>query len=468
MLRGVVPIVVGLLIAVIPTPGGLSSNAWYFFALFGAVIVGVITEPIPAAAVGLIGVVIGAISGLVVSSASGSVSWALGGFSNTTVWLIFAAYMFAVGYVETGLGQRTALLLIKRLGKRTLGLGYAIAISDLVLSPFTPSNTARSAGTIYPVISNIPALYGSQPGKTARKIGSYLMYTALATTCVTSSMFLTSMAPNILAAALAGTALKISTPWITWFLGFLPVGIILFLAVPVLLYKIYPPEIKSSPEAPKWASEQLDAIGKVTGRELTLLALVILALVLWIGGTQYLDATTTAILIVALMVVFRVVSWEDVIGNKQAWNVLVWFATLVTMADGLARVKFVDWVTSLVEPSLKGLNLLLAIVLIVGLFYVLHYFFASITAHVTALFPVFLALAIKVPGLTPSAWALLLSYTLGLIGILTPYGTGPSPIYYGSGYIKGREMWVYGAVLGTLFFVVYILIGVPWILFLKL
>jgi L-tartrate/succinate antiporter len=468
ILKGAIPVLVGIIIALIPPPGGLASNAWYFFALFAAVIAGVITEPIPAAAVGLMGVAIGAISGLVVAAPSGAVSWALGGFSNTTVWLIFAAYMFAVGYMKTGLGKRTALWLIKRLGKKTLGLGYAIALSDLVLSPFTPSNTARSGGSIYPIISNMPGLYGSQPGETSRKIGSYIMYTALAATCATSSMFLTSLAPNVLAAGIISTTLKVSIQWTTWILGFLPVGIILFLLVPILLYMIYPPEIKSSPEAPKWASEQLNALGKISRKELTLLALIILALALWIGGTQYLDATTTAVLVVALMVILRVVSWDDVIGHKQAWNVLVWFATLVTMADGLARVKFVDWIASLVAPALKDMNLVLAIVLLVGVFYFLHYAFASITAHTTALLPVFLGLAVKVPGLSPTAWALLFSYTLGIMGILTPYATGPSPIYYGTGYIKGKDFWVYGLVLGVLFFLVYILVGVPWMLLLKL
>jgi L-tartrate/succinate antiporter len=376
--------------------------------------------------------------------------------------------MFAVGYTKTGLGKRVALLLIKRLGRRTLGLGYAIALSDLVLAPFTPSNTARSGGTIYPIISNMPGLYGSQPGETSRKIGSYIMYTAFAIQCVTSSMFLTGVAPNVLAVGLINSILKVSVQWVTWFLGFFPVGIILFLLVPVLLYKIYPPEIKSSPEAPRWASEQLKSIGKITRRELTLLALVILALALWIGGTQYVDATTTAVLVVALMVILRVVSWDDVLGHKQAWNVLVWFATLVTMADGLARVKFIDWIASLVAPALKGLNLVFAIVLLVGVFYFIHYMFASLTAHTTALLPVFLALAVQVPGLSPIAWALLFSYTLGLIGVLTPYATGPGPIYYGTGYIKRKDFWVLGLILGILFFVIYVIIGVPWMLFLKL
>ncbi|MEM2446679.1 MAG: anion permease, partial [Candidatus Bathyarchaeia archaeon] len=97
ILRAVLPILAGCIVASIPPPQGLPINAWLYFALFVAVITGVITEPIPAAAVGLIGVVIAAVSGVVYKSPSDSVKWALSGFSNTTVWLIFAAYMFCVG-----------------------------------------------------------------------------------------------------------------------------------------------------------------------------------------------------------------------------------------------------------------------------------------------------------------------------------------------------------------------------------
>jgi L-tartrate/succinate antiporter len=396
------------------------------------------------------------------------VSWALSGFSNTTVWLVFAAYMFSVGYSKTGLGKRIALLFIKRLGKRTLGLAYATACADLVLAPFTPSNTARSGGTIYPIIVNIPGLYDSKPDQTARKIGSYLTFNALAITFVTSSMFMTGMAPNVLAIGLANNALKVSIPWIAWFIGFLPVGIILFLLVPFLLYKIYPPEIKSTPKAPEWASEQLKAMGGITRKEVTLIVLVILALALWIGGTQYLDSTTTAMLIVALMVILKVVSWDDVLGHKQAWNVLVWFATLVTMADGLARVKFVEWVANSVGPAMKGLNLVLVMVLLLALFFFLHYLFASGTAHVTALYPAFLALGVNLPGISPTAWALLLGYDLGLFGVLTPYAAGPTPIYYGSGYIKAKDFWILGTILSIIYLTIFLAIGIPWLLFLKI
>lgn len=238
-IRWAAPVIVGIALALMPAPRGLPASAWHYFALFAAIVVALITEPLPVAAVGLVGVVIGAVSGLVHKSPAQATIWALSGFSNSTVWLVFAAYMFALGYSKTGLGRRIALLLIRAMGRRTLGLGYAIAFADLALAPLMPSNTARSGGTIFPVVGNIPGLYGSHPGdESARKIGAYLMYTALAATCVTSSMFLTALAPNVLAVALAAKTIGASISWLDWVKGFAPAGIPLFLMLPALLYKI--------------------------------------------------------------------------------------------------------------------------------------------------------------------------------------------------------------------------------------
>ena len=461
------PLAVGALIVLAPVPRGLSVNAWRYFALFASVITGIITEPLPPAILGLAGVVLASLARLVRPAPADAATWALSGFANTTVWLIFAAYMFALGYSKTGLGRRVALLLIRTMGKRTLGLGYAITLADLVLAPFTASTTARSGGTIYPVIRNIPELYGSRPGdESARKIGAYLMYTAASTTLITSSMFITALAPNALAVSVIARTLQITISWMDWFKGFAPVGITLLVIVPFLLYKIYPPMIKEAPEAPRWAREELKAMGPASKKEITLLVLVIGALSLWIGGTPYVDPTVSAMLAVALMVVLGVVSWEEIIGHAQAWNILVWFATLVTLAGGLAETGFIDWLAQSIVPKLSGLGAYRTMIGLVGAFYFLHYFFATITAHTASLFPVFLGVAIKIPGFSPVAWALLLGYSLGLMGILTPYGGGHLAVYYGSGYIRLRDFWVLGLILGVVFFVVYIAIMVPWLRFL--
>jgi L-tartrate/succinate antiporter len=207
--RAGIPLGAGIVLALLPSPPGLAPFAWHYLALFVAVILALITEPIPPAGAGLMGVTFAGVLGLAFSPAqiadpafkfpAESLRWALAGFINSTVWLIFGAFVFAMGYEKTGLGRRIALMLVKRLGGSTLGLGYAIAASDLLLAPFTPSNTARSAGAIFPIVDRIPELYGSRPGDSPRRIGSYLMWVAFSTTCVTSSMFVTALAPNLLA-----------------------------------------------------------------------------------------------------------------------------------------------------------------------------------------------------------------------------------------------------------------------------
>jgi L-tartrate/succinate antiporter len=467
--RAAAPVIVGVVIALAPTPHGLPPDAWRYFALFAAVMVGIITEPIPPAALGLVGVIVAATAGLVRTSTAQATAWALSGFGNATVWLIFTAFIFSLGYAKTGFGKRIALLLIRAMGRRTLGLGYAIALADLALAPFMPSNTARSGGTIFPILRNIPELYGSWPNdESARKIGAYLMYTALAATCVTSSMFVTAIAPNVLAADLAMRTVNVTLSWTDWFRGFAPVGFLLFALVPILLYKIYPPEIREAPEAPRWAAEELRKMGPVSAREMILLGLVLLALALWTVGAKYVDATMAAMLVVILMLVLRVITWNDILGYSEAWNVFIWFATLVTLAGGLVDTKFVDWVARSFAPIVSHRGVTMAAVLLVAAFFLLHYLFASLTAHVSALFQVFLIVAVMIPGMSRLSWALLLSYPLGLMGILTPYGTGPSPIYYGCGYVKGKDFWILGLILGAIFFAVYLLIELPWLAFLKI
>ncbi len=473
--RALLPIAVAALIALMPAPEGLPQHAWYFFAIFAGVIVGLMVEPLPGGAIGLIGVTLAAILSPWVlfapadldkpgfKATGAALSWALSGFSNSTVWLIFGAFMFALGYEVTGLGRRIALVLVKWMGRRTLTLGYAVAFADLLLAPFTPSNTARSGGTVYPVIRNLPALYDSRPNDpSSRRIGSYLMWVAVAATCVTSSMFLTALAPNLLALELVRKTAHVELTWMQWFTAFAPVGIVLLLAVPLLTYLVYPPEVKAGDEVPKWAADELKKMGGLTGREITLAVLVLVALGLWIFGGKVMEATTAALLVISLMLVTRVVTWEQMTANKTAWNTLAWFATLVALADGLSKVGFVKWFASSVASGMAGTTPMMAMIALVLVFFFTHYLFASVTAHVTAMLPVMLAVGTTIPGLDMAQLSLLLVLTLGIMGILTPYATGPSPVYYGSGYLPAKHYWILGAVFGLIFIAAFLLIGMPW------
>ncbi len=468
-----VPLLGGLIVALLPTPAGLTAGAWYYFAIFTTVILGLITEPIPPTAVAFIGITTAAVLGLPFTAAqradpnfklpAEAVRWVLAGFSNGTVWLIFAAFVFAMGYEKTGLGRRLALLMVRALGGKTLGLGYAIAFSDLLLSPFTPSNTARSAGTVYPVVRNIPELYGSHPGESARKIGAYLMWVAFATTCLTSSMFITALAPNLLILEMVKKATGIEVTWGQWALGFLPIGGLFIITLPWLIYKIYPPEIRTSAEVPQWAAHELQTMGGVTRQEIVMAILAFIALSLWIFGSAFIDATLVAIAGISLMLICRVVTWDDITAHKQAWNVLAWFATLVVLADGLNKVGFVAWIGKTTAALMAGYSPLVVMTLLVALFFLIHYMFAGLTAHTTAVLPVVLAAGMAVKGLPVRDFIMLLGYSLGIMGVLTPYATGPSPLYYGCGFIARKDFWRLGFIFGMMFLLALLVIGIPWL-----
>lgn len=472
--RGAIPVAVGVLIAAVPPPPDLPHSAFHYFGIFVAVILGLVLEPVPSAAVGLVGVAWIAVTGLAFTPAqlanpsfqlpAEGLRWALSGFTNSTVWLIFGAFMFALGYERTGLGKRLALLLVRGMGRRTLGLGYAITFADLLLAPFTPSNTARSGGTVFPLVRNIPALYGSQPGATARRIGSYLTWTAFAATCVTSSMFLTALAPNLLAVELVRKTVQVEISWMEWFLGFLPVGLLLLAATPLLTYLLYPPEVKEGSEVQAWARDELGRMGPMKLREWIMGALVLVALGLWIFGKGLLEPTTVAILVICAMVLTGVVKWDDVISNKQAWNVLVWFATLVTLADGLNKVGFISWFAKGAAARLGGLGPTTVLVLLTALFFLVHYLFASSTAHTTAVLPVVLAAGAAIPGVPIRPLALALCFALGLMGVISPYATGPAPVWYGSGYVGRGDFWKLGLLSGIAYLAVLLAVGVPYLL----
>jgi L-tartrate/succinate antiporter len=462
--KALAPVAATIIIALIPAPAGLPPHAWYFFAIFVGVIVGLMFEPLPGGAIGLIGVTVVAVLSQWVffspeqmakpgfNEARAALSWALSGFSNTTVWLIFGAFMFALGYDKTGLGRRIALLLVKAMGRKTLTLGYAVVIADLLLAPFTPSNTARSGGTIYPVIRNLPPLYQSMPNDPSmRRMGSYLMWVAISATCVTSSMFLTAFAPNLLATELVKKTVQIEFAWLDWFMYFAPVGILLLVLVPLLAYWLYPPEVKEGAEVPAWAAKELEKMGSISQREITLGILVVIALVLWIFGGDIMEATTAALVVISLMLLLKIVTWDDIISNKSAWNTLAWFATLVALAGG----------------QLSGVSPTMAVIALLVINFFGHYLFASGTAHVTAMIPVLLAVASTIPGVNMHTLALGMCLQLGIMGIITPFASGPSPVYYGSGYLPAADYWRLGAIFGLIFFVAFMVIGVPWILLIR-
>ena len=468
------PLFVWLAIVLCPIPSGLVANQWNYFAVFAAVITGLVFESMPVAAVGIVGLTFAAVMGYVESDPGKSIKWALAGFSEGTVWLIVGAYVFAVGYRKSGLGERMALQLVRLLGKSTLGLGYAVAFADVLLGPATPSNTARSGGTIFPIISNIPKIFGSEPGPTARRIGTYVMWTAFATTAVTSSMFFTALAPNAAALSIAKKTVGVDMSWSQWFTGFAPLGILLVLLVPLLSYVLCKPEIKKSPEIVAWAADQLKIKGPLSRSEWMMMGSVLLAMFLWITGgnknitvpflgSNYINATMVVLVVISLLLVTKVIDIADILAEKGAWEVFLFLSSLLTLASGLNEIGFIKWVAESFAAPLHGVSPTWALVALVSLFFWIHYFFSSITSHTAAVLPVVLAVGSAIPGLSVPVLAMLCLYSLGLMGVISPYATGAAPIYFGSGYIGKAEFWKLGLIFGLVYFAGLLLVVLPWL-----
>lgn len=477
LLRAFAPILVALAIVLIPPPSGLSPHAWAFLAIFIGVVLGLILESLPPSAMGLVGVTIVAVLapwtlfGPAELSAPGfnppqrAIEWALSGFSNGTVWLAFSAFMFGTAYDRTGLGRRVALSLVKAMGARTLFLGYAVMLSDVIMAPFTPSNTARSAGMIFPIIRNIPPLYQSLPNDpSSRKIGAYVLWVGFVTSCVTSSLFLTALAPNLLAVDLIRKIGGVEVTWLAWFIAFAPAGVPLLLALPLLVYWLYPPTLTRSAEAPAWAREELRKMGRPSGREYVVALLALIAILFWIFGGAHINATTVALAVVSVMLLVGVVTWDDLVANREAWKALTLLATLVTLSDGLSRTGLVGWFAESAAGAMTGLSPNLTIAGIVGTYFLSHYLFASLTAHAAAMLPILLPLGLNMPGVPFDKLALLLGLSQGLMGVLTPYATGPAPVYASSGYITSTEYWRLGTSFGIIFLAALLLLAAPFIL----
>lgn len=347
----IVPVIVGLIIwfATPLRPVAISVAGWHMFALFVATIIACITQPLPIGAVSIIAFA------LVVLTKTVPMEKAIVGFGNASIWLIAMAFFIARGFIKTGLGRRIALIFVKLFGKRTLGLAYSLIGVDLILAPAMPSNTARAGGIMYPIIESLAKEFDSDPKKkTERKIGSFLIFAEYHGNMITSAMFMTAMAGNPLVQTLAKSN-GVHLQWMDWFLAGLVPGLLSLIIIPFIIYKLYPPEIKETPNAKEWADSELEKMGKITVPEKVMIGIFIFALLLWVlGSTLKIDATLTAFMALSLLLITGVLTWKDILNESGAWNTLTWFSVLVMMASQLNELGFIPWLSKTIAGSLHG------------------------------------------------------------------------------------------------------------------
>lgn len=443
----------------IPPPDGVDPRGMHMAAIFVGTILGLVLQPLPTAAVSLIGLAVAMITGTM----DVGEDEALTGFASSAVWLIVAAFFIADGFLITGLGRRIALWFVTKLGKSSLGLAYGMAATDLLMAPATPSNTARAGGVVFPIVQSLAVVQGSTPetDESRRRLGAFLSMSTVQVNTITSAMFLTAMAGNPLAQQFAGEA-GVEITWTNWALAAIVPGLVSLVVVPWVLSKVYPPTLKKTPDAPGQAREELKQLGKLTRPEAIMAATFVLLLLMWsVGGSLGINATATAFVGIGILLVTGVLNWKIMAANGGAWSTLIFFGVLVGMAGHLNTLGVITWIGDSVSGAVGGLPWVFAFAILAVVYFYVHYFFASNTAQIVAMYAVFLAAAIGV-GTPPMIAALFLGFIGNLFGGLMHYSSGPAGVIFGSGYVKTPEWFRVGLIISVVTFVIWAVVGMGW------
>ena len=455
MIRWAVVLAPALLLYFVPLPG-FNSQQSHLIAIFAATIIGLIAQPVP------MGVTVFTSMTLLVFTGTLSAPKVLAGFSNPVVWLIFSAFLFSRAVTATGFGLRIAYLLIRAFGHSALTLGYCVAASDVLLAPFVPSDTARGGGVIYPIARSLAQAFGSEPGPTAGRIGSYLMLVGFHSTYTASAMFLTGMAANPIIADFARNIGHVEITWLRWALGSSVPGLLTLITVPYLLYKLDKPEVTDTSAARTLARDELQRMGSMKRPEILLVIVLFAVMTGWVTSPWHpIPNAFVALAGLSALLLLRVITWDDMLGERKAWDALIWFSPLLMMADQLTQLGIIGIVSKSVFAHMQGWPWVWALAALVAAYLYVHYGFASMTAHTTALYPGFLATAL-VSGVPPMLAALPLAYFSNLNAGLTHYGTGSAPVYFGAGYVSQTTWWKLGFIISLVNLVFWLGVGPLW------
>ncbi|HKB53783.1 MAG TPA: DASS family sodium-coupled anion symporter, partial [Ramlibacter sp.] len=353
---------------------------------------------------------------------------------------------------------------IDRFGKSALTLGYSLAASDLVLAPFVPSDTARGGGIMYPVTRSIAQAAGSEPGETAHRLGAFLILVSFHATYTASGTFLTGMVANPLIAEFASKVAHVQLTWARWLEGSIVPALLTLTLVPLLIHRLVPPtaDATHTAAARTHARDSLRAMGPMKRNEWWLVVVMLGVMAGWVTSPWHgVHNTIVALAGLCTLLLSRVLTWDDLLDERRAWDALIWFAPLLMMADALNGQGVIKVLSSTLFAQIHGWPVALAFPAIALAYLYLHYGFASMTAHVTALYPSFIAAAL-LAGAPPLVAALVLAYFSNLDAALTHYGTGSAPIFFGAGYVSQGTWWRVGFVVSLLNVVIWLGVGMLW------
>lgn len=454
--RGI-SVAVALAIWFVPPPGNLTAQAWHLFAIFAATILSVVIGAFPILTASVLAIAAAVLSGTLAADD------AYAGFANPTIVLIIVAFLVARAVVKSGLGERLGYRAISLFGRSTLGLSYSIFAVDALISPAFPSNTARS-GVLYPLAFSIAEAAGVSPEREdRRRLAKFLMFSGMASLTLSSALWLTAMAGNPLGAEIA-RKYGLNIGFGSWLVASSVPTLLAMALVPWLLFKVIKPEVTSMPDAPAEARKSLAELGGIT-RDQKVVGFTFLGMVvLWgLSSTLGIDPTAVAFLGLGIMLATGVLTLADIAKEGDVLATFIWFASLFTLSDQLNKLGFMEFLGERLVMRLGGLPVPLVAILLVVAYVVLHYLFVSQTAHLLALFSVFLGVGVKL-GVSPALLAFQLLFATNYFAAIAPQGSSANLLFAGSGYLSQSDLYRLGALHTAFCLVLYLVVGTPWLM----
>ncbi len=456
-IKRIITLIFGIILWHLPIPWDLTPDAWHLFAVFITAIIGVLIDALSIFTASVLALV------AVVMLRVLTPEKAFSGFSESFILLILAAFLVAKGVIKSGLGRRIAFLLIRRFGKSTLNLGYCIVATDTLLGPAIPSNTARS-GILYPITHALSLDTGSLPTPESRKkTGTYLMMTAISGHTISSALWFTGMAANPVGAGIAAQ-FGVNMNFGNWFFVASVPCIIALIAIPFVLYKLFPPENKFTPEAPKMAKNALHEMGPMSKQEWIMGITFFGMILLWaFSPVLNINLAIVAFLGLSILILSNVYTLNDIrLGAGDALETFIWFAILYMMSTALNDMGFMKTLGAQIAAQINDYSWVTVYILLTVLYVVIHYLFVSQTAHLLALYAVFLQVAVNA-GVPAALMAFMLSFATNYFAVITPQASSSNVLFAGSGYLSSEDIYKQGAIITVLNTIIFLL-ATPWIL----
>jgi DASS family divalent anion:Na+ symporter len=450
-------VALALVIWFVTPPEGLTVPAWRLFALFLAAIFSVIVGAFPILTASVFAAAAAVLTGLLTPAQ------AYAGFANSTILLIVMAFLVARAVVKCGLGQRLGHLVVSLFGRSTLGLSYSVFLVDAIIAPAFPSNTARG-GVLYPLVVGLAEAGGATPDNPdRRKLGGYLMFSGMVSLSLSSALWFTAMAANPLGAEMA-RSFGVTMNFGSWLVASSVPTLAAMALMPWILQRLLSPEVTKTPDAPAAAKRALAALGPLT-RDERIVAATFLGMVgLWASaGTLGLDSTAVALLGLGILLAAGVLTLGDIAKEGDVLATFIWFAVLYTLSGQLNEMGFMGYLGSRLAGALGGLGPIPVYLILVVAYVLLHYLFVSQTAHVLALFAVFLEVGMKL-GVPAAPLAFMLLFASNFFSVITPQGSSANLLFTGSGYLSQGELYRLGAITTGISLLVYVVVGTPWLM----